>query len=187
MDSIGTGYLVKMKASIYKPLEDSYLFKGFLEQYLSKNKVNSHLDMGTGSGILALTSAKIIGKDNVLAVDINKIAVKELAEKGINSIESNLFSNVMGKFDLITFNAPYLPLDKREPMDSRLATTGGKNGDEVSIKFLKQSKNHLNPHGKILLLISSLTPLKRIEKYGPEIVARKNLFAEELLILGFTE
>ena len=91
-----------------------------------------------------------------------------------------------GKFDIILFNAPYLPRDKNEPKDSQLETTGGKRGDEISIKFLKQAVKHLNKDGKIFLLISSLTPLNKIDRFHPKIVARKKLFFEELLILEFT-
>ena len=174
-----------MKYSIYEPLEDSYFFKDFLIKYLSKNSIKSHLDVGTGSGILAKASSKIIGKEFVLATDINESAIENL--KGVKGVVSNLFENINGKFDLITFNAPYLPLDKREPKDSKIATTGGIKGDEISLKFLKAAKKHLTKNGRILLLISSLTPFNKIEKYSPVIVARKKLFNEVLLILEFME
>jgi release factor glutamine methyltransferase len=173
--------------TIYEPREDSYFFQNFLKKHLSKNKVNSHLDMGTGSGILATTSSKIIGEEKVTAADINPEAIEKLKDKKFETIKSNLFKNITKKFDLITFNAPYLPLDKREPLDSRLATTGGKEGDEISLKFLKQAKSHLNKNGKILLLISSLTPIKKINNYNPKTVARKDLFPEKLLILEFKQ
>ncbi len=90
------------------------------------------------------------------------------------------------RFDLITFNAPYLPLDSREPKSSQLATTGGKKGDEISLEFLKQAKKHLNKNGKIFLLISSLTPMDKIKRFNPKIVAKKKIFMEELLILEFS-
>ena len=86
---------------------------------------------------------------------------------------------------MITFNAPYLPEAKHEPKCSKLITTGGKKGDEISLKFLKQAKEHLNENGRILLLISSLTPLEKINKFEPKILAKKKLFFEELKILEF--
>ena len=89
------------------------------------------------------------------------------------------------KADIITFNAPYLPEDKHEPKSSRLETTGGKTGDEISLKFLKQAFNYLSHDGKIFLLISSQTPMDKIKKFNPKIVARKKIFFEELLILEF--
>ncbi len=171
---------------IYQPAEDSYLFVDFLKKYLSKHKVNSYLDMGTASGILAKTASKFIDKENILVADINPTAIKKLKQKNFSAIKTNLFSNIKNKFDLITFNAPYLPLDPREPKESQVATTGGKRGDEISVKFLRQAKKHLNKNGKILLLISSLTPMDKIKRFKHKIIARKKIFMEELLILEFT-
>lgn len=177
---------------IYQSAEDSYFFAEFLESYLPSTtyhlppaKLSSItlLDMGTGSGILAKTASKFIPKENITLVDINPNAIKKLKE--FNSIQSNLFEKIEGKFDLIIFNAPYLPEDKKEPKPSQVATTGGKHGDEISLKFLKQAKKHLNKNGKIFLLISSLTPMDKIKKFKPKIVTRKKIFMEELFILEF--
>ena len=195
---------------IYQPAEDSYFFQDFLKKHLSNlqsliegdslrkplsTSLNlsqptsslkmTMLDIGSGSGILSETASKFLDKKNITTVDINPESVKLLKQKGFKAIKSNLFENIKIKFDLITFNAPYLPKDKREPKESQLATTGGKHGDEISIRFLKQAKKHLNKKGKIFLLISSLTPMDKIKKYNPKIVARKKLFMEELLIFKF--
>jgi len=168
---------------VYQPAEDSYFFSKFLKKYFSKHKINSYLDMGTGSGILSETVSKFLNKENILAADINPDAIKLVKQKGFKTIKTNLFEKIKGKFDLITFNAPYLPRDSREPKDSQIATTGGKRGDEISLKFLKQAKKHLNKHGKIFLLVSSLTPLDRINKFHPRNVAQKKIYLENLLIL----
>ena len=170
---------------IYQPSEDSHFFSEFLEKYLSKNKINSYLDMGTGSTILSDVVAKFLNKNNILVADINPASVELAKRKGFDAIKTNLFEKIKGRFDLITFNAPYLPEDIREPKSSRLATTGGKRGDEVSSKFLRQAKKHLNKNGKVFLLISSLTPLDKINKFKYKIVARKKIFMEELLIFEF--
>jgi release factor glutamine methyltransferase len=174
---------------IYQPAEDSYFFIDFLQEFLDNFKVKNfkYLDMGSGSGILSETVLKFTSKENIFAVDINPESVELLKEKGINAIKSDLFNDVKCKFDLITFNAPYLPLDEREPNDSRVATTGGKKGDEISVKFLKEAKKYLNKNGKIFLLISSLTPMERIEKFGGKIATRKKIDFEELRILEFTK
>ncbi len=170
---------------IYQPAEDSFFFADFLKIYLSENAVSSYLDMGTGSGILAKTAEKFLDNKKILGADINSEAVSELKKCGFSAIESNLFENVDGFFDLITFNAPYLPLDSREPVSSRIATTGGKDGDEVSLRFLEQAVRYLSSGGKIFLLISSLTPRDKINRFNPKVVARKEMFMEELLILEF--
>ena len=179
-----------MKYQIYQPSEDSYLLSEVLKQYCKKKSV---LDMGSGSGILAETAIKAKAK-SVLAVDINSESIKLLSSKfkknkKIKIIKSNLFSKIPKnkKFDIIVFNPPYLPLDKREPLDSRKATTGGKKGDEIILRFLKQAK-HLSKDGLILLLTSSLTPEERIIhllkslKLNRALLSQKKLFMETLFV-----
>ncbi len=172
---------------IYEPAEDSFMLMGFLDDYLEdlEDKNISYLDLGTGSGILAET-AKEAGVKNITCSDKNIDAVKFTSGKGFVSIESNLFENISDSFDLITFNAPYLPEDDLEDFESAEITTGGKKGDEISIKFIDSTLHHLNEKGKIFLLVSSLTPLKKLEALGGKVVARKKLFMEELIILEFT-
>lgn len=165
---------------IYEPAEDSFLLQKYVKKY-AKDKV---LDMGTGSGIQALASLE--KTKDVLAVDINPSAVGQLKKKGIKAKVSDLFSNVKGKFDLIIFNPPYLPEDKREPRDSSISTTGGKKGYETIEKFLKQAKKFLKKDGKILLVFSSLTG--NIEKlfskysYGFKKLEEKKLFFEKIYV-----
>jgi len=175
---------------IYKPAEDSFFFKTFLENFFSKQTKKqkdtlTFLDMGTGSGILAITAAKFLKKENITAADINETTIENLEKENMRAIHTDLFKKILDSFDIIVFNAPYLPKDIREPKSSRVATTGGKKGDEIAIEFLKQAKSHLKKDGKIFLLISNLTPMNNIKKFGPKIVARKKLWMEELVILEF--
>lgn len=173
---------------MYQPAEDSYFFKEFLENFFKDKKLKksfSVLDMGSGEGILAETCSKFVNKKNILCADIQKESVLLLRKKGFKAVQSDLFKNIKRKFDLIIFNAPYLPLDKREDRESRIETTGGLRGDEISLRFLKEAKKRLKKNGKIFLLISSLTPIKRIKKFKPKLVARKKIWFEELKILEF--
>ena len=94
-------------------------------------------------------------------LDIDRKAVEHVKLMGFNSVKSNLFEKIKGKFDIIAFNAQYLPSDQH---DKEKDTTGGKRGDEIILRFLKQVRKHLENKGKIFLLLSSLTPRKRIEK-----------------------
>ena len=176
---------------IYEPAEDSFLLSDSVKEYLesSANKQIRILDMGTGSGIQAKI-CKNLGFKNILAVDINQQAVKELKKQKIKAIYSNLFSkiNKKDKFDLIIFNPPYLPEDKAEPKDSRVETTAGKQGYELIIQFLKQAKSNLKKNGRILLLFSSLSKPDVIKKqtkalgYSLKQVNKKKLFFEELYV-----
>lgn len=174
---------------IYEPAEDSFFMMSHLLDYLDglENKDIFYLDMGTGSGILA-EEARESGVKRIICADKNLDSVKFTAKKGFVSVETDLFSNISESFDLITFNAPYLPEDEEdlEDEESKLTTTGGKRGDEIPIIFIEEALGHLNKGGKIFLLVSSLTPLKGIRELGGKEVARKNLFFEELIIFEFS-
>jgi len=178
-------------SEIYQPAEDSYLLQKCLTSFLKgKSKPISILDMGSGSGIQARTCKKLKFK-NILCVDINPDAVKSLKEEGFKSILSDLFEKIDKKFDLIIFNPPYLPRDKREPEDSQINTTAGDKGYEIIIKFLKQAKNHLNSGGRILLLFSSLSKPKVIKQEAKKIGYNFNewdytpLFFEKIFVYEF--
>lgn len=164
---------------MYKPAEDSFLLESVISKY-AKNKIV--LDIGSGSGILAETAQKS-GAKSVLATDINSKVISHLRKNGITARKSDLFSNVKEKFNLILFNPPYLPEDAREDKESRTITTGGKNGDEIILRFLHQALYHLIRNGIILLLISSLTPRKRILTLLKERHLKKTKIAEKKLFM----
>ncbi len=168
---------------IYEPAEDSFLME---EQVKKFAKGKTFLDVGTGSGILALT-AKEAGAKEVLAIDINSEAVKQAKSLGINSEKSNLLRKVNKKFDIICFNPPYLPLDEREDKESRLITTGGKEGDEIILEFLKQAKTKLSKEGFILLLVSSLTPKKRIYSLVKSLNLKKRKLSSKKIFMESLE
>lgn len=171
---------------IYEPQEDSFLFMDFLRDCFETKNVNekSVLDMGCGSCILGET-LRDLGFIDILCVDVNEDAVKLAKEKGFRALKSDLFEEVDSCFDLILFNAPYLPRDELEDEESSLATSGGKRGDEIALRFLEEAKDFLKDKGVIYLLISSLTPLENIKKFKFEVVKKKKMFFEELLILKF--
>ena len=165
---------------IYEPSDDTFL----LAEQVKKLVQGKVLDLGTGSGYLAEIAIK--NNCQVLAADINKECVTYCNNKGIKTIQSDLFSNIKDKFDYIIFSPPYLPEDKDEDEESKLITTGGKRGNEIIIKFFNQVKSHLNPNGKILILVSSLTPdIEKIitsNKFKFQKLSSKKLFFEELKV-----
>ena len=155
-----------MKNEVYGPREDSYLI---LEQVRKYTK-GTVLDMGTGSGILAIEASR--KADFVYGIDINPQAIKKAKEssKGIENIQFiksdlfNYFKKNPEEFDLIIFNPPYLPEEKYEPKEIRLATTGGKKGYEILDKFLENASQFLKPDGKILIIFSTLTGKNKVHE-----------------------
>ena len=174
-------------SEIYEPAEDSYLMSDILSKELSKllkkNPILKFLEMGCGSGI-NLATAKSVGVKNITGVDINKKAVEQCKKLGFDCMASDLFENVKGKFDVIAFNPPYLPLDSKESKSSKVATTGGKKGNEVIIRFLKQAKKHLAEKGKIFVITSSLSQRVDFERlsYESEMLKKQKLFFEEIYV-----
>ena len=140
-----------MKSDIYEPAEDSFLLAKFVKQY-AKN-ADKILDMGTGSGLQAETARKSNKNAEIDAVDINENAVANLKKKTklkINAFTSNLFSELgRKKYNLIVFNPPYLPNDK-EPDYNSEKWSGGNEGIDITLKFFRQVKAHLEKNGKIL-------------------------------------
>lgn len=174
---------------VYEPQEDSQLLKEEInKQELKEKKV---LDMGCGTGILAIEAAKKGAK--VTATDIDEEAIKKTIEAAkkegikINTIKSNLFSKIKEKYDLIICNPPYLPND---PEDPDIALDGGPEGWEYIEKFLKEAKKHLTKEGKIILLYSTRSKEEKIkeiikkEGYQEKELTRKGVgFFEELIVV----
>lgn len=170
--------------SVYQPHDDSYLLADAVDE-LVYGKV---LDMGTGSGIQAVTAALKNDVCEVTAVDINHDALrradKRARSKGIRHkikfIWSDLFNNISDKFDWIIFNPPYLP---SEGAADEMSWAGGEKGFEVIDRFLSEAKRYLKENGGILMVYSSQTNLE-LDKYDykVEIIRKKKLFFEELFV-----
>lgn len=172
---------------VYFPREDSFL----LAKTVKVKKNSIVLDMGCGSGVQTINALQK-GAKKVLAVDINKKALENTLlnakktgfEKQVLAKKSDLFENINKKFDLIIFNPPYVPTEKKELID----VDGGKNGREVLDRFLDQFPKHLKHPGKCFFLQSSLNGIKKTEKkleqknISFKITARQKLFFEELVV-----
>lgn len=126
----------------------------YVKKHLNKQCVDV-LDIGTGSGCIPISIAKLIPNSNVSAVDISVEALevaKDNAKQNnvnINFIESNVFSNVTGKFDVIISNPPYIRYD--EPImdivknnEPHLALYAEDNGLYFYKKIIEESSNYIN-------------------------------------------
>ena len=174
---------------IYQPAEDSYFLSDVLKRTINEKNIKV-IDVGSGSGIQAETLINMgVTPKDITLIDVNEEVIKYLLPKFNQSkiIQSNLFQNVKSKFDVIIFNPPYLPENKEEPKDSKLATTGGKKGSEIINKFLEQVRKHLNKDGKIILLTSNLTKGINWLDYKKKLIEKKKLFFEELRVWEITQ
>ena len=180
---------------VYEPSEDTFLLMDSLDA-LNIKPTDTILEIGTGTGIIALHTAKCAS--HVTATDINPYALecaKKNASKNniknIQFIKSNLFTNITRKYDIIIFNPPYLPQAKEETTDDIIdcAWNGGKSGRETTGKFLDHAPLYLEEQGQILILDSGKSDYKKsidtLEKKGfiTKITKRLNLFFEELVVI----
>lgn len=174
--------------TVYKPAEDTYLVLEHLEGLNCKDK--KFLDMGTGNGEIALKAAEKGAE--VTAADINSEAIdyarEKAEEKGLEDeikfVETDLFENIDGKYDIITFNPPYLP--GQQDIGDEEIWRGGEKGIEVTENFLKQVRPYLKDSGCALLVISSLADIEDLkERYDIEKIESQGLWFEELELVIF--
>lgn len=127
----------------------------------------SIIDVGTGSGIIAISLAANLAHADVFALDISRAALAVAKENAachhqtrIKFIQSDLLTPFRGKFAIICANLPYIPSLKMETLqvtrwEPRLALDGGTSGLNLIEKLLEQAKTNLAPGGCVLLEIES--------------------------------
>lgn len=187
-------FIINTDNNVYVPAEDSYL----LADNLLIKEGQSVLEIGTGSGIVAMYASKLT--DEITVTDINfdacRLAEKNFRENGIENIEilfGNMFEPVKNrKFDVILFNTPYLPTEEGEVLEDTInyAFDGGLNGRKVIDVFLNEVGNHLNEGGIVQLIQSSLSgneeTLDMLDKSGfiAEIAASEHFFFEDITLIN---
>jgi len=147
--------------NVYEPAEDSFLFA----ENLNVHKSETVLDLGTGCGILGILAAERASA--VVSVDINPFAISCAKENAkLNDLQSKIYYvqgdlftplNASFKFDLVIFNAPYLPANEEE-MESWIgrAWAGGSTGRQIIDCFITEAPKYLKDKGKVLLMQSTL-------------------------------
>lgn len=140
----------------------------------TKQEAISVVDVGTGSGIVAITLAKHIPAASVLAIDISPAAIdvglrnaerNEVTDERIEFAEGDLLSDLQPdqQFDLIVSNPPYVSDAEYEALEKgvrefepKSALVAGPEGYELIVKLLSQSEQHLAPDGLVLIEMSPM-------------------------------
>src|SRR5438128_591820 len=118
-----------------------------------RNPKSEILDVGTGSGVIALSLAAKFLEAEVLAVDISDDALALAHENAarlnllgrVRFVKSNLLENVEGPFDLIVANLPYISTQERRTLsrevlhDPAVALFASARGDELVRELIAQA------------------------------------------------
>ena len=204
--------------NVYTPSEDTYLIIDYFKRNIDYDyfdgmnirEVKKILDLGTGTGILAVIF-QLIKKINpnfnpeIYASDILEEVIKcaKLNEKlnnfenEIKFIQSDLLKSfpetLKHSFDIIVFNPPYLPssklIDNKEiKTNIDYSWNGGKKGIEVFLRFLDEVKVFLKKKFHIYYISSSRTNLQELNKFilqkgfKNKILNKKHLFFEDIIL-----
>jgi len=151
---MGEKFLVNEHVLIPRPETE------LLVEEISKIQGKTLLDIGTGSGCIAIMCKKITGIKTI-ACDISEKAL-EIARKNaenlnveIEFVQSDLFENITGKFNIIASNPPYIPLSQMPKMTPEVAKkephhalfTKDEKGIEFYEKIISQSSDYLKKDG----------------------------------------
>jgi release factor glutamine methyltransferase len=183
---IDTALKITVHEGVYPPAEDSYFLIKCIQ--VGKEKI---LDMGTGTGIIALHmaqhGAQVTATDKTREAIMNTYENAHLNGLSIQVIQSDLFRKISDCFDVITFNPPYLP--QGPPSD--ISWDGGFKGIELADRFLREAQQYLKKEGRIYLLLSTRGDIKKLitqyqDIYRFHLIDTLPLFFEKLKVFKIT-
>ncbi|MFR5486184.1 peptide chain release factor N(5)-glutamine methyltransferase [Eubacterium sp.] len=150
------GLSFNVNEDVLIPRQDTELLVESVLNYLKQNiqgKKVKVLDMCTGSGCIAISIKKLAENVDVTAVDLSQNALKVAIDNAkqldakVTFIESDLFENVSGKYDIIVSNPPYIRKSDIETLMEEVKNHEpmmALDGDEDGLKFYKKISEKLN-------------------------------------------
>jgi release factor glutamine methyltransferase len=160
----GLTFLCDKRALVPRP-ETEQLVE-FVESKI-ENRKSRIVDVGTGSGVIALSLAAKFPEAKILAADVSDDALALAQENAsrlnltgrVRFLKSRLLENVEGVFDLIVANLPYISTQDRHTLsrevlrDPEIALFAGARGDELVHELIADAPSRLRPGGMLALEI----------------------------------
>ena len=160
----GLDFLVDRRVLIPRPETEILVEQAIVRAKNFRNPVI--VDVGTGSGAIAISLAKNVPDAEIYAVDISKAALKAAGrnclrhqvQDKVKLMPGDLLEPIPSLVDIIVANLPYVltaevPKVNTSGFEPQLALDGGADGMEVIKKLCLQAKDRLHPQGWLLLEI----------------------------------
>ncbi len=189
-----SGRSYEISENVFNP--KYYFTSGFMAKHVMVTPEDTVLDMGTGSGIQAITAGHSGSK--VIAVDINPEAVR-FAQRNVkvnglehivSVIEGDLFNSLSprDKFSVILFTPPYLEGTPKTHFEKALYDSD----KELVSRFFREAKEHLSHGGYVQMVYSSIAGTEQAVSIAAQlgwnhsIIARAKTYTEEFIIYRLT-
>src|SRR5436305_7895453 len=161
----GNIFLCDKRALVPRPETEEFV--EFLDPEIRGQKSEVRIiDVGTGSGVIALSLAAKFPEAEIIATDISDDALLLARENAVRLgtarvqfLKSDLLEKVDGTFDLIIANLPYISRHDRDQLapgvlrDPEAALFAGEKGDEIIRQLIETAPVHMNAGGLIALEI----------------------------------
>lgn len=162
----GQTFLIDKRALVPRP-ETEQLVELLVSEDRGQRTAIRILDVGTGSGVIALSLAAKFPNSEIFAVDISDdalaLAKENAARLGLSELvkfqKGDLLGNLNERFDLIVANLPYVSMHDRQSLarevlhDPEVALFAGPRGDELVRRLIEESPEHLKAGGLLALEI----------------------------------
>lgn len=141
------------------------LIENGFQPWLGDKPVERILDLCTGSGCIGIGAATVFEDASVdladispdaLAVAESNIDLHELRGR-VSTVQSDVFSNVTGRYDIIVSNPPYVDAEDLGDMPDEfhhepvLGLAAGNDGLEIAHRIITKAADHLAPGGLLVV------------------------------------
>ncbi|MDN3658835.1 peptide chain release factor N(5)-glutamine methyltransferase [Ferruginibacter paludis] len=205
---LGEAWFYRMKLTVNEHVliprpETEELVQLVLDQAKINNTTISILDIGTGSGCIAIAIKKNMLAAGVTAIDVSMDALKIARQNAsaqrtdidflaVDFLDENQWDH-LAKFDCIVSNPPYIPLNEKDKLDINVTAFEPHQAlfvpDNLPLLFYEKiavfGKTHLNPNGTIFMETHedfAKETAALFARYYKTVLIKKDLFGKERMV-----